>query len=99
MAVPSSYPDSEKTLHKGVSESYREHANDPEKTAFREPVVSADNVGDNVNRKLANPLAGMTRDQLIADAERFAKEHDMLDIVDELRRGAIRGPSIVASLL
>lgn len=42
-----------------------------------------------LNVKLANPLAGIPHDELVADAERFAIEHNMGHLVDEFRKGAL----------
>lgn len=42
-----------------------------------------------LNVKLANPLAGIPHDELVADAERFAIEHNMAHLVDEFRKGAL----------
>jgi sugar porter (SP) family MFS transporter len=41
------------------------------------------------NTKLKNPLAGLTREQLLNDVEAFAKEKDLEHILDDLRKGAI----------
>lgn len=41
------------------------------------------------NTKLKNPLAGLTREQLLNDVEAFAKEKDLEHILDDLRKGAL----------
>lgn len=42
-----------------------------------------------VATKLKNPLAGMTKDELLAGVEAFAKEKDLEDILPLLHRGAL----------
>lgn len=44
---------------------------------------------ENINAKLANPLNGIPQDQLLSDAESFAKEHGLGHLVDEIRKGAL----------
>ncbi len=39
--------------------------------------------------KLKNPLAGMTKDELLADVEAFAKEKGLEDVLPLLKRGAL----------
>ncbi|KAJ7594734.1 hypothetical protein C8J56DRAFT_927513 [Mycena floridula] len=39
--------------------------------------ASTPSSSENINAKLANPLAGLSYDQLIADGEKFAKEHEL----------------------
>ncbi|KAL4947538.1 hypothetical protein BDW69DRAFT_199579 [Aspergillus filifer] len=48
--------------------------------------------GDEVlvaNRKLHNPLAGLSREELLADVEQFAHDKDLTDILPDLRKGAM----------
>jgi hypothetical protein len=44
---------------------------------------------ENVNAKLANPLAGIPQDQLLADAESFAKQRGLGHLVEEFKKGAL----------
>lgn len=44
---------------------------------------------ENINARLANPLAGIPHDQLIRDAENFAKQYGLGDLTDEFRKGAL----------
>jgi ATP-dependent exoDNAse (exonuclease V) alpha subunit len=39
--------------------------------------------------KLKNPLALLSREQLLSDVEAFAKEKDLEHILDDLRKGAL----------
>jgi len=55
---------------------------------YRE-VKHLDNVGTNINAKLANPLEGIPREQLMADAAAFAKERNLSHLVDEFQKGAL----------
>ncbi|KAF8461334.1 MFS sugar transporter [Kalaharituber pfeilii] len=43
---------------------------------------------ENVNARLANPLAGYTHAELQEMGEAYAREHGMEDLVDEFRKGA-----------
>lgn len=40
-------------------------------------------------QRLANPLSGMSPEEVLLEADRFAEERDMLDIRDDLRKGAL----------
>ncbi|OCH83718.1 MFS general substrate transporter, partial [Obba rivulosa] len=59
-----------------------------------------DNVVENVNAKLANPLAGLSRDQLIADASKFVHSHGLGHLEEEFQKGALiaQDPSAFESL-
>ncbi len=39
--------------------------------------------------RIKNPLAGITREQLIEDVDLFAKENDLMDILPLLQKGAL----------
>ncbi|KJA22446.1 hypothetical protein HYPSUDRAFT_67116 [Hypholoma sublateritium FD-334 SS-4] len=43
----------------------------------------------NVNAKIQNPLHGIPHDELLVQVETFAKEHDMMDILHFLQKGAL----------
>ena len=54
--------------------------------------VNSDNVQPrikNVQAKIQNPLHGIPRDTLFSQVEDFAREKDLLDIVDDLKKGAL----------
>jgi len=42
-----------------------------------------------VSAKLKNPLSGFSKEELMEDVERFAKEKGLEDILDLLRKGAL----------
>ncbi|KAI1906800.1 hypothetical protein LOZ12_000944 [Ophidiomyces ophidiicola] len=42
-----------------------------------------------VNNKLRNPLSGLSRDELFRDVEEFAEEKGLVDILDDLKKGAL----------
>ncbi|KDQ57679.1 hypothetical protein JAAARDRAFT_178048 [Jaapia argillacea MUCL 33604] len=44
---------------------------------------------ENVDAKLANPLEGIPHDQLMADAEDFAKVHGLAHLTEEFKKGAL----------
>ena len=47
------------------------------------------NLNENVSAKLENPLEGIPRDQLLRDAEAFAKTHGLEEYTDEFKKGAL----------
>jgi len=44
---------------------------------------------ENVNAKLANPLAGLSHEQLMEDAKVFAETHGMSELTLEFQKGAL----------
>ncbi|CAG7994753.1 unnamed protein product [Penicillium salamii] len=44
---------------------------------------------NNVSAKIKNPLAGLTKNQIIRDVEEFAQEYNVIDILPELKKGAL----------
>lgn len=44
---------------------------------------------ENINAKLANPLAGIPHEQLMADAEAFAKRHGLGHLSEVFKKGAL----------
>ncbi|KAH9940403.1 MFS sugar transporter [Epithele typhae] len=61
-------------------------------------VKHIDNAAANV--KLANPLAGLSHDQLIEDATLFAKEHNLAHLSEQFQKGALlaQDPTLFESL-
>ena len=52
--------------------------------------VSANTNGQtNIPGRVSNPLIGVPRDTLMRDVEDFAREHDLEDIVEHLKKGAL----------
>ena len=53
-----------------------------------------------LNQKLANPLAGRSREQLMAEGETFANKFGMEDLTEEFQKGAVlaQDPSAFESL-
>ena len=43
----------------------------------------------NLNVKLANPLAGLSHEQLMADAAEFARTHDLAEHTETIQKGAL----------
>ncbi|KAI0075386.1 hypothetical protein K474DRAFT_1664337 [Panus rudis PR-1116 ss-1] len=56
---------------------------------YSKEVKHIDNVGTNVNAKLANPLNGIPHDQLVDDAARFADEHGLGHLRETFKKGAL----------
>ncbi|RDX52241.1 hypothetical protein OH76DRAFT_1400584 [Lentinus brumalis] len=54
----------------------------------------------NLNAKLANPLAGLSHEQLMADAEQFAKTHELAEYMETIQKGALiaQDPTVFESL-
>lgn len=55
----------------------------------RDGALDTVNLNKNVEAKIKNPLAGLSRETLFADVDRFATENDLEDIKDDLRKGAL----------
>ncbi|KAI0267080.1 hypothetical protein BC834DRAFT_822948 [Gloeopeniophorella convolvens] len=62
--------------------------------------IHVDNAVTNINAKLANPLAGLSHDQLIADGAEFARTHGLEHLVEEFKKGALvaQDPLVFESL-
>lgn len=48
-----------------------------------------DPAAENINAKLANPLAGIPQDQLLRDGAAFARKHNLSHLENEFAKGAI----------
>ncbi|EMD37517.1 hypothetical protein CERSUDRAFT_114155 [Gelatoporia subvermispora B] len=73
-------------------EKFYEKKNDSASDEFAKDskeVRHIDNVGENINAKLANPLAHIPHDQLVADAVKFAHSHGLGQYEDEFKKGAV----------
>ena len=75
-----------------------EKAHPPDKTSFegqesfieqRAASTSERKSSENLNAKLANPLAGISHEQLMADAAEFAQTHGLVEYKEALQKGAI----------
>ncbi|KAI0708285.1 hypothetical protein C8Q76DRAFT_770326 [Earliella scabrosa] len=51
--------------------------------------MSSENSTQNLNVKLANPLAGLSHEQLMADAAEFARTHDLAEHTETIQKGAL----------
>ncbi|KAL4882907.1 hypothetical protein BJY04DRAFT_226921 [Aspergillus karnatakaensis] len=47
------------------------------------------NLNNNVSAKIKNPLADFTEAQVLRDVEEFAHDHDLVDILPDLRKGSL----------
>ena len=54
-----------------------------------ESVHQIDTAGKNASAKLANPLEGIPREMLLADAARFAEERGLPHLVEAFQKGAL----------
>ncbi|KAF3033508.1 hypothetical protein E8E12_004804 [Didymella heteroderae] len=55
----------------------------------RRSSVASVNLNKNLDAKVSNPLIGVPHDTLMLDVEDFAREHDLEDIVEHLKKGAL----------
>ena len=53
------------------------------------PPVHIDPTISNVNAKLANPLAGLSHEQLMASGAEFARTHGLGHLEEEFKKGAL----------
>ncbi|KAF9653442.1 hypothetical protein BDM02DRAFT_3182955 [Thelephora ganbajun] len=67
---------------KKSTSSHEEYKGDTEKG-------SDIDLNKNISVKIKNPLTGISKDQLLSDVGQFAKERDMTDILDLLKKGAL----------
>lgn len=73
---------------------HHEHPGNPQHGSHRsiphDPKTDAElKLVTNANAKLANPLKGISRKQMLRDVDEFAQQHDLNDIVPELQKGAL----------
>jgi hypothetical protein len=77
----------------GKSEDEEKRTSDAQPTRSSSPGTSDEKVGDNqltsVTAKLKNPLSGFTKEELMADVEKFARDKDLVDIIPLLKTGAL----------
>ena len=69
--------------------SFTESARDKDEPAYKQHLKNLDPAAENVNAKLANPLAGIPRDQLMRDGALFARTHGLTDLETEFAKGAL----------
>ncbi|KAJ4402450.1 hypothetical protein N0V91_007164 [Didymella pomorum] len=55
----------------------------------RRSSVASVNLNKNLDAKVSNPLIGVPHDTLMRDVEDFAREHDLEDIIEHLKKGAL----------
>jgi hypothetical protein len=53
------------------------------------PHIHVDNVIENINAKLSNPLSGLSHEQLMDDGAEFARAHGLGDVEEIFRKGAL----------
>ncbi|PYH88618.1 hypothetical protein BO71DRAFT_488613 [Aspergillus ellipticus CBS 707.79] len=77
----------EKTAHKDETPASVEHAEKPHE---RHDVLDVEGrEGATLNAVFENPLAGIPREQLLQDVERFCRESGLEGHLDEFRKGAL----------
>jgi hypothetical protein len=60
-----------------------------EKHPAPQPQIHADTAISNVNAKLANPLSGLSHEQLMASGAEFARTHGLGHLEDLFKKGAL----------
>ncbi|PYI04639.1 MFS sugar transporter [Aspergillus sclerotiicarbonarius CBS 121057] len=85
----------EKAVDKGESPPSIEHA---EKPRQRHDVFDIEGRSGGLNAVLENPLAGIPREQLLADVETFCRQYGLEDHLDDFRKGALISQNPPAAL-
>ena len=75
-----------KDVHKDESPASVEHAEKPQQ---RHNVFDIEGRSGGLNAVLENPLAGVPREQLLDDVERFCRQYGLEAHLDEFRKGAL----------
>ena len=60
-----------------------------EKEKHHTPHIHADTAISNINAKLANPLEGLSHEQLMASGAEFARAHGLGDLEEVFKKGAL----------
>ena len=71
----------------GTGESIQDHHEDEKR--HRQSDVDNENDLARANAKLANPLSGLSQEQLMDDGAEFARTHDLGHLEDLFRKGAL----------
>ncbi|EER23059.1 hypothetical protein D8B26_004356 [Coccidioides posadasii str. Silveira] len=87
----------EKRLDPEVPVANDGHSSSPSVSTGKQEVIREETVRswvkegqeNGINNKLRNPLSGMTKDELFRDVETFALEKGLMDVVDDLKKGAL----------
>ena len=84
--------DEESTAHPELEKTTPQHQETSDSTRMsaeqrRSSFISQ--IENNANAALKNPLAGMSKEELIADVEEFAAERGLMDEVEYLKKGAL----------
>lgn len=83
-----------------VAESIADSVGSKEEPVYKQRLKDLDPAAENVNARLANPLAGIPQDQLMRDGALFARKHGLSDLASEFGKGAViaQNPSGFESL-
>ncbi|KAI0035865.1 hypothetical protein K488DRAFT_42360 [Vararia minispora EC-137] len=85
-----------------ASGSIEKHEKEPTPSIQNEKreIAHVDNVTSDINARLANPLEGIPRDQLMADGAAFAREHGLGHLEKEFAKGALvaQDPTVFETL-
>ncbi|KMU84012.1 myo-inositol transporter 2 [Coccidioides immitis H538.4] len=87
----------EKRLDPEVPVANDGHSSSPSVSTGKQEVIREETIRswvkegqeNGINNKLRNPLSGMTKDELFRDVETFALEKGLMDVVDDLKKGAL----------
>ncbi|TKX21855.1 hexose transporter-like protein [Elsinoe australis] len=67
------------------SQGSADHSPEPHKASIVENV----NLNKNLEGKVSNPLAGLTREELFNDVQKFANDKDLIEYTELIQRGAL----------
>ncbi|RAK98491.1 sugar porter family MFS transporter [Aspergillus ibericus CBS 121593] len=85
----------EKAVNKSESPTSVEHAEKPHQ---RHDVLDIEGRSGGLNAVFENPLAGIPREQLLADVESFCREYGLEEHLDDFRKGALISQNPQAAL-
>ncbi|KAJ5094967.1 galactose-proton symport [Penicillium argentinense] len=70
-------------------DSDRSPIHDPTQYGEEKGHVEQVSLQNNVSARIKNPLADLTKERVLDDVERFAQEHQLQEILPELKKGAL----------
>ncbi len=70
-------------------DAFVRNENENKSTRDAEKNVGHVDLNSNLTARIENPLAGISRDQLMRDVDAFAQKYTLTDIVPDLRKGAL----------
>ncbi|OGE58504.1 hypothetical protein PENARI_c001G05689 [Penicillium arizonense] len=72
-----------------ISQVGSDHRSSNDESSAEKGYVQQVDLHNNVSAKIKNPLADLTKSQVLRDVEQFAQEFNVTDILPELQKGAL----------